>query len=190
MSNDTTHPTHYARLSPEPIDVIEAWGLGPAFHVGNAIKYLARAGHKAGADAADDLAKAEWYVARARQAASGEKLTDATMIERLQADLDRLRAPVTEAEWEEHGENCHDPREALETLLAARGVKHATAHDWTTRDLAGRLRDTEDALRESNRLIAALQQRECDRAAQHQSAACATSESPKRKARAAKGGAS
>lgn len=56
-------PKHYKRLDPEPIVVIERWGLG--FCVGNAVKYLARAGHKDGVDAAEDLAKARWYVERA-----------------------------------------------------------------------------------------------------------------------------
>lgn len=66
MSNpnpDPTNPTHYKRLTPEPIDVIEKWGLG--FHLGNALKYIARAGHKLGVDAKEDLAKAAWYLARA-----------------------------------------------------------------------------------------------------------------------------
>ena len=35
-------PPHYASLNPEPITVIENWNL--LFHLGNAIKYIARAG--------------------------------------------------------------------------------------------------------------------------------------------------
>jgi hypothetical protein len=61
------HPPHYggANNPYEAIKVIEAWGLG--FHLGNAIKYIARAGRKDPAKAAEDLAKARWYLDRAIQ---------------------------------------------------------------------------------------------------------------------------
>lgn len=54
-----TSPAHYTRLAPEPIDVIERWGLG--FHLGNAVKYIARHDAKGGLD---DLRKARWYLDR------------------------------------------------------------------------------------------------------------------------------
>lgn len=54
-------PAHYTRSTIEPIAVIEAWGLG--FHLGNAVKYIARAGHKG--DTLEDLEKARWYLNRA-----------------------------------------------------------------------------------------------------------------------------
>ena len=54
------HPPHYTQAAIEPIDVIEDWKLG--FHLGNVIKYLARAEHK-GAPL-DDLRKAAWYLNR------------------------------------------------------------------------------------------------------------------------------
>lgn len=57
---DPTRPSHYTDLTPEPIEVIEAWGLG--FNLGNAVKYIARAGKKG--DALDDLKKAAWYLDR------------------------------------------------------------------------------------------------------------------------------
>ncbi len=60
--SDPTRPGHYTRLAPEPLAVIEAWGLG--FHLGNVIKYVARAGHKPGAEALDDLRKAAFYLDR------------------------------------------------------------------------------------------------------------------------------
>ncbi len=58
------HPAHYggAAAPYEAIKVIEAWGLG--FCLGNAVKYIARAGKKPGADLLDDLRKARWYVDR------------------------------------------------------------------------------------------------------------------------------
>lgn len=52
-------PEHY-RLDPEPIAVIKAWDLG--FCLGNVIKYLARAGHKAGESRDKDLHKAMEYL--------------------------------------------------------------------------------------------------------------------------------
>lgn len=54
------HPPHYTRGGIETIDAIEAWGLG--FHLGNAVKYISRAGHKG--DALEDLKKARWYLDR------------------------------------------------------------------------------------------------------------------------------
>ena len=54
-----TTPDHY-RLNPEPIAVIKAWDLG--FCLGNVIKYLARAGHKAGESRDKDLHKAMEYL--------------------------------------------------------------------------------------------------------------------------------
>lgn len=55
------HPDYYRKdTGHEAIDVIEAWGLG--FNLGNALKYIARAGMKG--DAVEDLEKAAWYVQR------------------------------------------------------------------------------------------------------------------------------
>lgn len=56
--DDPISPEHYARLDPEPIDVIRAWGLD--YCRGCAVKYIARAGHKG--DAAEDLRKAIRYL--------------------------------------------------------------------------------------------------------------------------------
>lgn len=57
------HPPHYGgENNPyEAIKVIEAWGL--SFHLGNAVKYIARAGRKGAA--IEDLKKARWYIDRA-----------------------------------------------------------------------------------------------------------------------------
>lgn len=62
MSDTKTSPAHYSALRPEPITVIEGWGLG--FCLGNAVKYVARAGRKDGESALDDLKKARWYLTR------------------------------------------------------------------------------------------------------------------------------
>ena len=55
-------PDHYAALKPQPIEVIEAWGLD--FHRANVLKYLARAGRKQGQPEKDDLLKALFYLQR------------------------------------------------------------------------------------------------------------------------------
>ena len=57
------HPDHYqSEGGIECIDYIESLGLGEGFELGNAIKYIARAGKKE--DAAADLKKAIWYIRR------------------------------------------------------------------------------------------------------------------------------
>lgn len=62
-SDSVNHPPHYGgEDNPyEAIKVIEAWGLG--FHLGNTVKYIARAPHKQ--TMLEDLKKARWYLDRA-----------------------------------------------------------------------------------------------------------------------------
>lgn len=54
------HPSHYTRGNIEVIDFIEDQQL--PYHLGNVIKYIARAGHKG--DKLEDLKKARWYLDR------------------------------------------------------------------------------------------------------------------------------
>lgn len=54
------HPSHYNKGKIEVIDFIEDQGL--SFHLGNVIKYVARAGSKG--DKLEDLKKAQWYLDR------------------------------------------------------------------------------------------------------------------------------
>lgn len=60
MPEMVDHPAHYGGADNiyEAIKVIEAWKLG--FCLGNAVKYIARAGKKG--SAAEDLKKARWYL--------------------------------------------------------------------------------------------------------------------------------
>lgn len=60
-SDAVNHPQHYGGGDNryEAIKVIEAWGLG--FCLGNAVKYIARAGRKT-VDPLEDLRKARWYI--------------------------------------------------------------------------------------------------------------------------------
>jgi hypothetical protein len=69
VSDVVNHPPHYTAGRFEVIDVLEDWQLG--FHLGNTVKYIARAGKKG--DALEDLRKARWYLDReiARREAGG-----------------------------------------------------------------------------------------------------------------------
>src|SRR5512146_1297857 len=80
LSNDSVnHPAHYGGDGPyETIKVLEAWDSEMAFGfcVGNAIKYLSRAGKKNPMTLAEDLEKAAWYAKEAADMAR-EKMLDA-----------------------------------------------------------------------------------------------------------------
>jgi len=54
--------SHYETLTPEPIEVIEAWEHRLGYHLCTALKYIARAGQKE--DAVKDLEKSIWYIKR------------------------------------------------------------------------------------------------------------------------------
>ncbi|ASN70553.1 hypothetical protein 10S1_50 [uncultured Caudovirales phage] len=65
--NDTVnHPSHYNYGEIKVINFIEQvtkhYNPNVAYHIGNAIKYLARSPHKNGKE---DIAKAKWYIERA-----------------------------------------------------------------------------------------------------------------------------
>ena len=66
---DAVNPDHYKVGGIETIDYLQA-KLSPeefaGYCRGNALKYLSRAGHKD--DAAQDLAKARWYLDRMLEA--------------------------------------------------------------------------------------------------------------------------
>lgn len=65
------HPRHYTFGAVEVIDAIEAWQLG--FHLGNVVKYVARAAHKG--QYLEDLRKARWYLEREIQRCE-DRMTD------------------------------------------------------------------------------------------------------------------
>ncbi len=60
-------PPHYTQGGVEVIDIIEQitkdYPPAIAYHIGNTLKYLARAPHKGAMQ--QDLAKANWYLTRA-----------------------------------------------------------------------------------------------------------------------------
>lgn len=66
QSDTVNHPSHYNYGDIEVIDFIEQvtkhYNPNVAYHIGNAIKYLARSPHKNGKE---DMEKARWYIERA-----------------------------------------------------------------------------------------------------------------------------
>jgi len=56
------HPKHYHPGVYEAIKVIDAWNLD--FYLGNAIKYISRAGLKDQDKKIEDLQKAIWYISK------------------------------------------------------------------------------------------------------------------------------
>lgn len=60
LQEKVDHPKHYNMGKIEVIDAIEDWSLN--FHLGNTVKYVARANHKG--NALEDLKKAKWYLER------------------------------------------------------------------------------------------------------------------------------
>ena len=72
------HPDHYQSIYPayETINVIEAWELN--FHLGNAVKYIARCDKKG--KPIEDLKKAIWYLKR--EIANREKFIPSGTIDR------------------------------------------------------------------------------------------------------------
>jgi hypothetical protein len=57
------HPSHYGSGATDPyehIKVVRAWGLN--YELGNATKYICRAGKKPGNDVVTELRKAIWYI--------------------------------------------------------------------------------------------------------------------------------
>ena len=73
MSNTpdiVNHPPHYTSARVECIEIIEDLGL--CFHLGNALKYIWRAGRKA--DSLEDLKKSRWYLDRKIQLLESQRV--------------------------------------------------------------------------------------------------------------------
>ena len=62
MNDNVNHPAHYTDGKIEVIDFIEDKKLG--YHLGNAVKYISRAGKKDPDKYIEDLQKAIWYLNR------------------------------------------------------------------------------------------------------------------------------
>ena len=67
------NPSHYAAgRKYETIEVIEDWDL--SYRLGNATKYISRAGRKDPAKTVEDLKKARWYLDREIEALEGARV--------------------------------------------------------------------------------------------------------------------
>ena len=124
------HPDHYNACGErgedgsvpfEPIKVIEAWGLGWGFCLGNALKYILRAPHK-GSEMAD-LEKALWYLDRASSWQSRFEPLDLTRASCDAADVadawglgEALAEAVTAIEYDDAKKAAACIRKHLETL--------------------------------------------------------------------------
>ena len=62
LNDPVSHPAHYTTGKIECIEYIEDKQLG--FHLGNAVKYITRAGKKSPDKKIEDLRKAMWYIDR------------------------------------------------------------------------------------------------------------------------------
>lgn len=62
VNDPVNHPTHYTTGKIEVIDYIEDQKL--PYHLGNAVKYISRAGKKDKDKTVEDLKKAVWYIER------------------------------------------------------------------------------------------------------------------------------
>lgn len=60
VTGDPIKPTYYNDTKITPFDVIDDWGLN--FYLGNAVKYIKRAGKKAGNSRLQDLKKIREYI--------------------------------------------------------------------------------------------------------------------------------
>lgn len=62
VANNAIQPNHYCKHKHDPLSMCMEWGLD--FPLGNVIKYVVRAGHKAGNSEIQDLKKAKEYLDR------------------------------------------------------------------------------------------------------------------------------
>lgn len=62
LQDPVNHPSHYTSGKIEVIEYIEDQKL--PYHLGNAVKYISRAGKKDPAKKSEDLEKAIWYIRR------------------------------------------------------------------------------------------------------------------------------
>lgn len=91
-------PAHYTSYSPEVIVITEHLG----FCEGNVVKYLARAGRKAGIPESQDLAKARWYMRRLAYGKDGTYNRDALVaaVGSILGTISRL-TPATASCWQD-----------------------------------------------------------------------------------------
>ena len=131
MNNDIiNHPAHYTDGKFETIDAIESWRLG--YHLGNAVKYISRAGKKSKDTESEDLRKARWYIKRyldyhhlqAESLVAREYAAD----KGLDQDLAGAVLCLSVSALSDNSEDIF-VRQALVALERAIGVREARAND-------------------------------------------------------------
>lgn len=90
MSDSVNHPQHYTPGDYETYKVIQDWGLG--FFLGNALKYISRAGKKDPTKTIEDLKKAEWYLQRVCEGSYSEHVVTSRTMNLLPAEAARVWA--------------------------------------------------------------------------------------------------
>lgn len=90
MNDPVNSPKHYD-FAISPLDAIEAWGLN--FHLGNAVKYIARAAHKG--RELEDLKKARFYLNRA--ISNLEQATE--RVDEVLRRAEEVRQSLTDEDW-------------------------------------------------------------------------------------------
>lgn len=142
-SNDNVnHPAHYQTENGlEAIEVIEAF-FENNYHLGNAFKYMARAGKKN--DELEDIEKAIWYLERYKQTLGAEDVYGLTpkgqaLAELIVAGYD---VPITEKTVEVY--LCGDYPESFATLDPVSGEWRTWYDGWyTTKGLIELLAENE-----------------------------------------------
>lgn len=121
------HPSWYTDGKYETIDAIEGWKMD--YHLGNAVKYLSRAGKKD--SALDDLKKARWYVARElenrKHALQPKKIDVESYIDDKEIEVDAAEALRCVAGAQGNAENAVEllkkAHEALTRTISIREIK-------------------------------------------------------------------
>ena len=103
--SQVNHPPHYggANNQYEAIKVIEAWQLD--FCLGNALKYISRAGKKE--DMIQDLKKAKWYIDRKIYQIEPTKESETVSFDSLIEKFDTLIENCSKKESYYSGEGLH-----------------------------------------------------------------------------------
>jgi hypothetical protein len=103
--SQVNHPAHYggANNDYETIKVIEAWQLD--FCLGNALKYISRAGKKE--DMIQDLKKAKWYIDRKIYQFEPTKESETVSFDSLIEQFDTLIEKCSKKEFDYHQTGLH-----------------------------------------------------------------------------------
>lgn len=125
VNDVVNHPAHYTDGKFETIEAIESWQ--PGYHLGNAVKYISRAGKKSKDTELEDLRKARWYIKRYLDYhhQEAESLDAMEYAEDKGLDLDLTLAMIYLAG---PPQDIY-ARQALAALERAIGVREARAND-------------------------------------------------------------